>query len=134
MLDKRAKGCQVTTKAIVRPRYALGVRCAHVPRLRPGFMKCVEDGTPFWDKEHTLPGDPQVARLHHYFLRDQTFVQTKRKRTGHGVKSDRWWKAQDATYSAMTDTAIHRFVPELHRRMGLSGAFSKPRERKRLAS
>ena len=117
-LNKRKGDTQVTTKMITRPRCTERVHCAHTPRLYPGFMKCVEDGTPFAYKEYTLPGDPQVARLHHYFFKDRDFIATKASWTEHGHKPSEWWEKTDAEYSAVEDTTIHRFVPEMRRRMG----------------
>jgi hypothetical protein len=82
-------------------------------------MKCTEDGRPFLDKECSLPGDPRIARLHHYFFRDKAFLSTKRMCPGHNEKKDAWWDQEDQRCSVLTDTTIHRFVPKLRRRMGL---------------
>jgi len=126
VLHKRAKTAEITTKSIVRPRYVKEMRCPHVPQLLPGFMKCNEDGKPFWDKDCTLPGEPTIARLHHYFLKDGDFLAEKRKRAWYSSKNARHLTRKDQESSVLDDKTIHRFVPELRRRMALTSLGAVP--------
>ena len=119
-LNKRSHRMHGAFKTIRRPRCMADTRSAHRPFLQVGFMWCHEDKKLLcWnDKNCTPPQRPQVAHINHYYLKDRDFIATKKTRVHCGKKSKEEWDKIDAEYSAVEDTTIHRFVPELRRRMG----------------
>jgi hypothetical protein len=113
----------VHVSTVVKPRYVFDITNPHYPILKPGYTQ-VDARKHVFHGPWTEKSDHSIARFNHYWTRDQGFLERvkipRRKKSFGGRDARREMEEADKTCSQVEDTGVHRFVPELRRRMGLS--------------
>lgn len=115
-MTKRSPGVSSVKKLAVRPRLVSTLVHTHIAYPKPGYIQVNENGIPLmFDYKPDTEKTATNATFHHYFLRDQTFVDEKARRyqSMSGSRTVKIAHLPNDDQCTETDTAAHRFVARL---------------------
>ena len=114
----------------MKPRYVKEADGQHLVNLKHGYFYA----SPILGE---LPVHPQVVVrqpwlkdspvfIHHYTLRDERFLYAVKlsRYSDKNLRKEDYIQRIRKKYNTVTDTSMHRFVPELKRRMAASAGSS----------
>lgn len=118
-------------KSFVKPRYVEHMSGPHFPALKPGFLAVDPDKARLDSKKTTVLSRECMKReegmhFYHYAMRDQAFLLNVKCPRLYEASYYEEYAQQDAQMNEVEDTSMHRFVPALKKRMGLTSEETDP--------